>query len=1285
MAVQKRSAGAPKRGPSSSPSRSTGSSGSHASGGGAARTDGGGTGLDRRAAWLSAALVLAVIFTSLEIFSQHPRTDAFASLKPKDLRWWFTPVELNATRRLPLVEGDLNAIAVAPGTRQVWMVGEGGLVLHSPDGGGTWERQDLAPSGRGSAAAPAAARLAPAADATQVPTLSANPLDAVAALAFLAAPPEGSAGQEKAPRPPPQAQAQAPATGTDASGGGAPAGVGSSGSKPGFEQQTTPSSAAPAAGGATAGAPAASARPKPGVQAAPLLTGQASKAAPGTGKTARPAAPASPPRTPVTAATSAAGTVRVSGTLDEAIADVEDITKANLYAVQFLDAAHGWIAGDHGAVFVTTDGGRWWKRQSVGAPDIEFRSLAFVDPANGWLVGGYAGSARYLFVVSDGKWAMKVRWTLKVLGNGSSLELIRSDARDGGQLLILSGSTIIEPRPDGADRQVADFGEPVAFAHVFNSGAVLAVRGEGVALVQGPGRPALRGLISPSQPIKVLALTGRGDSLAWVVGGAGAIFASTDGGRSWRSQPSGVTADLDAVAFADQRTGWVGGRDGTILATADGGATWVRRSQRFDRRESAFTGHAVMLPAPWYYLSLVLVGFVLAPALRRPLPVELPDPSVADLLISDRPVDEGDADAFDFTAVARGLSRFLRNERTQPPLTLAVTGEWGTGKSSLMNLLRADLKRYGFRPVWFNAWHHQKEEHLLASLLEAVRSQAVPPPWLPGGVRFRWRLLRIRWGRYWPIMVVLLVGAAISAGYVASDPSNAATELGALARAVKALVSSGKPPDDSAQLGKTLTYLGTLAGFAVAIWKGAKGFGVDPASLLARTAARSRVSDLKALTGFRERFAAEFRDVTTALNPRTMLILIDDLDRCKPERVLEVLEAINFLVSSGDCFVILGMARERVVRCVGLGFKDIAEALLDPSPGAVTDETTRQDMARQRQREFAQQYLEKLINIEIPVPTPTSEQSRQLLRGLEPSAPAEPGRRRRESARFVLRRALPVAAMAVLLPGAFWFGFHRGGGGGREERAGSSTSPQLGANGTAAHAARQVAEGATNPQPAVGTATGAPPPGVRGVPAVRPPREVKFAAGEPEEPHNRLLFLLLVMVLAVGLWRLSIRPDVVTRDSQEFDEALSTWHPLIFAKLGTPRHVKRFMNRVRYVAMLQRRDQRDVTLLERALAWIAGLLPKKQAVPLGEAAPEPAGKEQAKPVIPEAILVALSAIEYTHPEWLEDGKLAADPWGVTASAELPAEIVALLAGNTRQKLASYAAQYLKMASGVHMS
>ena len=260
-AAPKRSAGAPKRGLSTPPSsKRAASSGSQPSGGGGGWTDGGRIRLNSRAACFSVALTLAGVFTFLAIFSQHPRTDAFAKLEPRDPRWWVTPLELNATRRLPRVEGDLNAVSGAPGTRQVWMVGEGGLVLHSPDGGETWERQELAAPGKGSAAAPAAARLVPAVDAAETRTLSANPLDTVATLAFLAPrlnpPPQpNNSAREKLPIQQQPPQAQAPATGT----------------------------------GAT---------PKAGATAAPPQAGKASKAAPGTGKKARPAAPAVPSRHP---------------------------------------------------------------------------------------------------------------------------------------------------------------------------------------------------------------------------------------------------------------------------------------------------------------------------------------------------------------------------------------------------------------------------------------------------------------------------------------------------------------------------------------------------------------------------------------------------------------------------------------------------------------------------------------------------------------------------------------------------------------------------------------------------------------------------------------------------------------------------------------------------------------------------------------------------------------------------------------------------------------------------
>jgi hypothetical protein len=60
-----------------------------------------------------------------------------------------------------------------------------------------------------------------------------------------------------------------------------------------------------------------------------------------------------------------------------------------------------------------------------------------------------------------------------------------------------------------------------------------------------------------------------------VVGGAGTILHTSDGGQTWVPQASGTTNQLRAVSFSDSQTGTVVGELGTILRTTDGGATWV--------------------------------------------------------------------------------------------------------------------------------------------------------------------------------------------------------------------------------------------------------------------------------------------------------------------------------------------------------------------------------------------------------------------------------------------------------------------------------------------------------------------------------------------------------------------------------------------------------------------------------------------------------------------------------------------------------------------------------------
>ena len=454
----------------------------------------------------------------------------------------------------------------------------------------------------------------------------------------------------------------------------------------------------------------------------------------------------------------------------------------------------------------------------------------------------------------------------------------------------------------------------------------------------------------------------------WAVGSIGTILKTVNGGESWTMRPSGTSKDLESATFAaDGVTGWIVGSD-AILLTVDEGETWQPlTAANYDK-----------YPAPWTWMVFVLAMLALRPAFR-PLPSAEPRATgIADEFYSDRPIAAGDPDPLQRGIVADTLSRFLRNEKTEPPLTIAITGDWGEGKSSLMNLVQADLKKHRTMAVWFNAWHHQKERHLFAALLQAVRDQAIPA-WLSvRGIPFRWLLLMSHFKSHWiwGIATVFVLGIWLGVLRTENLQSCLALDLFFNRSFFSPLFCSvGNPfPEENIYnvlylilnvvppflLGGFL-YLGVTP--KLTRWK------VDPHRLIARASNGAlrflRVRDFGNQLGLRYRFGEAFKEVSEALKPNTLLILIDDLDRCRPEQVVETLEAINFLTDAGSCYVVMGIAPEQVMHCVGLGFKEIAEEMANMPDGELPDNP--ETLGREKRRVYARNYLEKLINIEIPI------------------------------------------------------------------------------------------------------------------------------------------------------------------------------------------------------------------------------------------------------------------------------------------------------------------------------
>lgn len=69
----------------------------------------------------------------------------------------------------------------------------------------------------------------------------------------------------------------------------------------------------------------------------------------------------------------------------------------------------------------------------------------------------------------------------------------------------------------------------------------------------------------------------------YVVGAFGAVFHTSDGGRTWEAQKTPTQEYLFSVDFSSPQHGVAVGKDGTILTTEDGGATWTTRDSGTER------------------------------------------------------------------------------------------------------------------------------------------------------------------------------------------------------------------------------------------------------------------------------------------------------------------------------------------------------------------------------------------------------------------------------------------------------------------------------------------------------------------------------------------------------------------------------------------------------------------------------------------------------------------------------------------------------------------------------
>ena len=1197
----------------------------------------------------ASALLIFLAATGLALL-QPPSDNPYARVPSSSSKWWLSPIEFNAEQRLPVVTADFNNVFAFTDANDnavhVWAVGDNGLIIHSDNGGLEWQRSELPDERPLPPALPKPAPYEAAAAATRE-------------FGMFGPPPDTSE------------QTRPAGTGKEPNNGGGTFAI---------------------RGRVTLNSVDGNGVPNVSIRRA-IAGGSYTDAdgrytigdlAPGTEYTLTPRGrwqsyafdPAS-----------VSGTIAASDVVHDFVAF--PITP-HLYAVAFLDARHGWAAGEWGAFYTTADGGvSWQPAEPLSGGDVCV--IRFSD-----LLNGHAYFADdYPQATGDGgkSWDALAAPFAKV-GPAQPDDVTTRPA--GARPLLQVQLWVRDDRVVRHDVDAAGTCRVRTYRRTGDPGVWTVERDSAGPTPTGPAdaRPWTIRLASQSAPFALDRIR---------------IDASA-------AEP---LDPLHAVCFLDANRAWAVGQTGLVVATRDGGRTWFPQTRLLDADEArsyrsrraraeAESALYVRIPGPWYWFLVFPVVVILLVPVMRPAPVRRPRKSVANVFASDRPLEAGDPDPLDFHAIAAGLSRFLRNKATEPPLTIAITGEWGSGKSSLMNLLHADLKEHGLRTVWFNAWHHQKEEHLLAALLENIRAQAVPAWYDPRNIPFRLRLLARRLPSL-PVLVraglivIALVGGFALATQDRSD-SESSSLLALPMAVIEALESQGhsnhkRGTSGDGEVNEALELQGhsntsgdssdywfailgiVSAGFAgtiVTARRYMRAFGVNPARLMASMTGKMRVRDLQAQCSLRYRFKREFQDVTSSLRPRVMVIVIDDLDRCRPNNVLDILEAVNFLVSCGGCYVILGMARNLVEGCVGLSFKDVAEDLTagrcggaangkanghvttaaspaghDEAPGAVraagtvtaphTNGTSnghargKRD-GRECRRRFACNYLEKLINIQVPVPHLDAARYRALLTSIEDQTQAEvAGQGHRTRARQA-RRKRAALRCSVVTTLALLFGYTflvpiaeysaQYAMALRELTTPTDDADNTSANGTGAgEAAAKVASPASGEPAADGSA----PPAVGNRPAPptpqpRPERERRsfrgpyFFDGAKAPPFWVWALWMVATVVGVGVWRLTMPPPAEIDDSTPFRKALDIWYELVRLRLKTPRALKRFVNRVRLYAAYQHAAAPPRTRGGRSSAVI-----RERTIDADS--PEAGG-------IPEPTLVALAAIQHFNSHWL---------------------------------------------------
>jgi len=254
-------------------------------------------------------------------------------------------------------------------------------------------------------------------------------------------------------------------------------------------------------------------------------------------------------------------------------------------------------------------------------------------------------------------------------------------------------------------------------------------------------------------------------------------------------------------------------------------------------------------------------------------------------------------DLLNFTVVAETAAKLIQESKGFP-LSIGVSGQWGTGKSSLVKMIGESLKLSDpdgkdFIFLEFNAWLYQGYEDARIALLQMVADHLLQEAERREKCvdKAKSFISRINWFRVAKLAAPSVTGAVM--GGAVGGP------VGAVVGAVGGLFKGqGTPSEEDLQKVKEAYE------------------NIEP-QLKGLLKDKEMKSLPKEIAVIRELFA----DILKELNV-TLVVLVDDLDRCLPPTAISTLEAMRLLLFLPGAAFIIAADEQMIKSAVRYHFGD---------------------------------------------------------------------------------------------------------------------------------------------------------------------------------------------------------------------------------------------------------------------------------------------------------------------------------------------------------------------------